>query len=612
MRKPLATFRNPPSAICNRLAVLACLLAPAAGVAFAPEAADWAFADARLSEMTVAAKIGQLIQIGCNARFLNQDSAAFQELAQHVRGNQVGGLLFYAGPVYATVHLANRLQELAAVPLLVALDAETGVGMRFADTENFPWSMAVAATGNPDFARRIGEATGREARALGIHQVYAPVLDVNNNAANPVINVRSFSEDPATVARFGNAFIAGVQSQRVLATAKHFPGHGDTHVDSHRGLPVIDIDVDRLHALELVPFQAAIEAGVASMMIAHISLPQIDPLPIRPVAGALRVDAEAGAEIIELEATRPATLSPVVVTDLLRDQLGFTGLIVTDSLGMSGLTLYVDQAEAGVQALLAGADVLVKPADTEAMLRGLHAAVASGRVPLARLDASVRRILAWKHALGLFADRITPLDPIDRSVGGAASRALADAVATHAVTLVRNDAGLLPLEPSARVFILGLSNGSEGDLLLRPLTAFLAANGIDHSAVMLPFEPTATQVAEARRRAAAADVVIAGLYGRVRSGARDSIGLPAAGVALLRELIADAKPVVAISFGNPYVLAAFPALPTYIVAYGGMPSLQLAALRATFGQQDFHGRLPITLPGLHPRGTGLRLPTPQP
>ena len=572
-----------------------------------PSKNAWKFADKQLKKMTVEEKVGQVIHIGINAKFANQDSEYFQSLKRDVVDNKVGGILLFGAPIYETVQLVNRMQENAKIPLLISVDAETGVGMRFGDATNFPWNMAVAATGNPDYARRIGVVTGREARALGVQHVFAPVLDVNNNADNPVINVRSYGEDPETVGRFGVAFMQGLQSQRVLATAKHFPGHGDTNVDSHRGLPMIDHSRESLEKTELVPFRQAIVAGIGSIMIAHIGLPQIDPTEIKPIKKPLRVDAEEGAEIVDLKATMPATLSPIVQTQILRKDLNFQGLIVTDAMGMSGLTLYFDQKEAGVRAFLAGADILEKPADTDAMLKGLIEALKSGRVTEARLDESVRKIIAWKYELGLYKQKITPLDQIDRIVSTKDVGELSDEIGEKAMTLVRNDAGLIPLDRSKKMCVLAISNTFEADQTIGVLTRELRANGLRFTSALLQDNSSVEQVKTAQEMVKNADVVIAALYGRVRSGAKNSVGLPDSGVAILRDLIAKDKNVIGVSYGNPYILGAFPDLKTYLVAYGDMPSLQRASARALFGLQDITGRLPISLPGLYPRGTGIQL-----
>src|SRR5215203_3634710 len=471
------------------------------------------FAEKRVKKMSVDEKIGQLVHVGINARFANQDSAFFQELKRYVVGDKIGGVIFFGAPIYETTHIANRMQEAAKLPLLMSLDAETGIGMRFEDATNFPWAMGVTATGDPEYARRIGVVTGREARAIGIQHVYAPVFDVNNNAANPVINVRSFGEAPDDVARFGTAFADGIQSQRVIATAKHFPGHGDTAVDSHRGLPIIDYSRQRLEQTELMPFRKAVESGIGAVMIAHIALPQIDPEEIKPLKTFIQGDAETGAEIVAESATIPATLSAKVQTGILRNEMGFKGLIVSDAMSMSGLTIYFTQEEAGVRAFLAGTDILEKPADVDAMLRGLKAAVASGRIPMARLDESVRRQLAWKHEIGLFDVRITPLDEIDRIVGNAETVTLTDEIATKAITLVR-DGGDLPLDRSRKIAVIGISNGFDGGGVMGPLVGSLRSNGLQFTTGYIQENTVQENIAAARKAVGEADVVVVGLYGR--------------------------------------------------------------------------------------------------
>ena len=565
------------------------------------------FATKYVKKMTVDEKVGQLIHIGINAKFANRDSFFFKDLQRHVTQNRLGGIIFFGAPIYETTIIANRMQESAKTPLLMSLDAETGIGMRFEDATNFPWAMAVAATGNPEFARRMGVVTGREAKAIGIRHVYAPVLDVNNNAANPVINVRSFSEDPDDVARFGTAFAEGIQSQQVIATAKHFPGHGDTNVDSHRGLPIINLPKSRLDSLELIPFKKAIDAGIGSIMIAHIALPLIDDEEIKPLKVYKGGDAEIGSEIVSEKATIPATLSAKLQTDILRKEMGFKGLIVSDAMSMSGLTLYFTQEEAGVRAFLAGTDILEKPENVDVMIRGIKAAVASGRIPMDKLDESVRRQIAWKHELGLFKDKMTPIDRIDSIVSSADVSALTDEIGTAAITLVRQNQGDLPVDRSKKVAVLGISNGFDGGNIMNPLTGTLRSNGLRFTQAYLQENSLAAQADAARKVVREADVVIVGLYGRVRSGARNSVGIPENGAAILREALAANKTVIGISFGNPYILSSFPEMKNYIVAYGDMPSLQRAAARSILGLQDTTGKLPISLPGLHPRGTGIQM-----
>src|SRR5437763_8382829 len=379
--------------------------------------------------------------------------------------------------------------------------------MRFDDTVNFPWNMAIAATGNPDYARRAGDLTGREARAMGIQQIYAPVSDVNNNAANPVINVRSYGEDPIEVSRYVSAFVEGAQRAGVIATAKHFPGHGDTATDSHRGLPVINVARARLEAVELVPFRAAIRAGVGAVMSAHIGLPQIDPTQVSPLpADSIMRPAYADQQVITENAVLPGTLSPVITGGLLRRDLGFDGIVVTDALDMSGLTIYFKQDEAGVRAVLAGADMLLKPADPDAVLRGLREAVKTGRLTESRIEESARKILAAKYDLGLVRRRVTPLELIDRVVSSPEALKLADEVAEHAVTLVRDGAKLVRrddgagLRPGPRLFNLAVTNGEDRFSVAGPFASQLARLGRRAETAVLDYRSSDEEVKNAIER----------------------------------------------------------------------------------------------------------------
>ena len=570
------------------------------------------WANDQLRKMSLEEKVGQLISVGVNASFMNQDSDAYRDLKHQIEDNKVGGVILFRGPVYESVILVNRMQQMARYPLLISADLEAGAGMRFEDTVNFPWNMAVAATGNPEYARRQGEITAREARTLGVQQIFAPVVDVNNNAANPVINVRSYGENPADVARFAAAFTEGAQAAGAIATAKHFPGHGDTAVDSHRGLPEINVNRERLNTVELVPFQAAINAGVGSVMMGHIALPQVDPTVVKPLPENMKskpTDTDEGGEIIEEKAAMPATMSPVI-GNILRNDLKFNGLIVTDALSMSGLTIYFTQEEAAVRALEADADMLLKPADVDAAFRGVVAAVKSGRLTEQRIEESARKILAAKYDLGLVDQRITPIDTIDRVVSSNDVVKLATEIAEHAITLVRDEDKLVPLKnlkPDAHVFNLAVTNGEDRNWIATPFISSLKSAGMKVETVVIDERTTSVEVQKIADRASAADFIIVSLYGRVRSGQASSVGIPKTGEWALKRLILEKKPLVGISFGNPYLLQSFPNLRTYIVAYGDMPSLQQAVARALVGEIDITGKLPISLPGLYPRGTGIQV-----
>lgn len=571
-----------------------------------PSKNAWKWADKKLKKMTLDEKIGQLVHIGVNARFLNQDSNEFKELKRQVVENKIGGIIVFVGGVYDTVHLINRMQELAEIPLLISADFETGVGMRFPDTVNFPWNMAIAATGNTEFARRQGEIVGRETRALGVHQVFAPVVDVNNNPDNPVINVRSYGESAEDVARFGTAFMKGLQSENVLATAKHFPGHGDTAVDSHRGLPVINFSRERLEKTEFAPFRALVNAGVGSVMISHISMPQLDNTKVEPLKESVK-PAYADSEVITEDTTIPATLTPKIVTDILKKDMKFDGLVVTDAMDMSGLTLYFNQEEGAVRAILAGNDIILKPSSADAALRGIREAVKSGRITEERINESVRKLLAWKYELGLTEKQYTPIDSLDTKVSSLATRELTEKIAENAITLVKNDQNILPLKSGANVVVLAITNGDDRNFVGNTLVNTLRAYGLKVERIAIDERSTAEEIENAANKAKAAEFVIAGLFGRVRSGAKNSIGIPEAGEKTLQRVLQNDTPVINIAFGNPYLLRGFPEMKTYIVAYGDMPSLQRAAAEAVVGKIDFKGKLPISLGETYPRGTGLNL-----
>ncbi len=571
---------------------------------FRPSEKAYNWADKQLKKMTMDEKLGQLVHIGINARFLNQESPEYLALKRQVVENKIGGITVFVGGVYETVHLINRMQENAKIPLLISADFETGVGMRFEDTTNFPWNMAIAATGNPEFARQQGAMTAREARALGVQWDFAPDVDVNNNADNPVINVRSYGENPTDVARFAVAFSQGLQSGNVLATAKHFPGHGDTAVDSHRGLPIINFSRQRLEQIELVPFRSVVDAGIGSVMIGHISLPQIDGTPIKPLKQSIKA-SYTESEVITEGTTMPATLSSNVITKMLREDLKFDGLIVTDAMDMSGLTLYFNQEEAAVRAFLAGADVLIKPASADAAIKGLKDAVQSGRISEQRVNESVRKQLAWKYELGLTKQKITPLDQIDTSVSGLQTRRLADEIAANAMTLVKNESKNLPLQKGKKAVVLCITNGEDRFFVGNTFTQALRGLGLNAERIVIDERSTTKEVSEAIEKAKNSELVIAGLFGRVRSGAKNSVGLPDTGARVLREVLQSKPETINVSFGNPYLLKNFPEMKTYIVAYGDMTSLQRSAARALSGEIDFLGKLPISIGENYPRGTGL-------
>jgi len=576
-----------------------------------------------LTTLKLDEKIGQMFTVDTNAVFMNRESDEYKRLRHHVVDNKVGGMILFRSDVWASAMLTNRLQEMAKVPLLVSADLEMGLGMRLDDTAWWAPNMAVAATGDVKYARLQGEYTAREARAAGINWLYAPVADVNNNPNNPVINVRSYGEDPQTVAAFASAFIAGAQGVGALATAKHFPGHGDTATDSHIGLPVVDVSKQRLEQLELVPFRAAIASGVGSVMTAHIALPQIEPesaAPLRRLSATERDSAEflSLTESNAVRVTLPATLSSKVLTGILREELKFKGLVVTDAMSMAGVAARYDAGTAAVQAIRAGADMILKSPDIDAAISAVKLAVERGEISEARINLSVERLLHAKALLGLHEKRTVNINEVDRVVSDPQFDAVAQEIANRSMTLVRDEQKALPLnfnqEEKGKTRLLNITfTDDDNRAITQPFIAELRRCGarvetltLDHRSTDRDLERVRTRLNENARDAEPIGAVIYSVSVRAQSG-KGSVALPPMGTRLAEELSKVKMPVIVISFGNPYLLAAMPNARTYLAAYSPYPVSQRAAARALAGEIDIAGKLPVSLPGLYPRGHGLEI-----
>jgi beta-N-acetylhexosaminidase len=546
---------------------------------------DKAWVSKTLRNMTLRDKVAQLIAVRVQGRFLNRGSADFKAIESEVRQNRVGGLILFAGNVYESAVILNDLQQRSSLPLLVSADFERGASFRITDTTSFPWTMALGAAGSEEFAYQEGAITAREARALGVHWIYAPVMDVNNNPDNPVINIRSFGEDPRLVARLGAAFIRGARDNGVLTTAKHFPGHGDTATDTHIGLAVVPSSMDRLNDVELVPFRSAVQAGVDSIMTAHVAVPQVTG-----------------------NASIPATLSPRILTDLLRDELKFQGLVVTDALEMGGITTKYWTGQAAIRALQAGADMLLLPPDTDVAINEVLRGIQRGDLTEERINRSVERVLSAKSRLGLHRQRTVDIERIADTIAAPESQALAQAMAQRAITVVRDEQHLLPLNPltSRRLFSLVLSSDPD-----------LAPGAVFQSEMRRRFPALATAAIDTRMpdelvtsivtRAAEADVIVCAAIVRVISG-RGSIVFPEAQNSLITRILALEKPLIFVAFGNPYILRAVPGVATYIATFSYADVSQMAAAKALAGEFAISGKMPVSIPGYSKVGDGLQIP----
>jgi beta-N-acetylhexosaminidase len=556
------------------------------------EAQRWV--EETLASLSLKEAVGQLIIPWMPGAYTSTTGPGFEEYARLVEEAGVGGVSISIGLPHSYGAKLNALQALAKVPLLVTSDFENGgPGMRINHSyalptllpqgggTSFPPTMAFGAIGEESFAREYGRITAREARAVGVHLNFAPVLDVNSNPLNPVINTRSFGEDPQAVARLGAAYIAGAREGGIPTTAKHFPGHGDTRTDSHVDLPVVDADRSRLEALELIPFRRAVDAGVDAVMTAHVAVPRI-----------LGADGP------------PATLSPFFLTELLRDDMAFQGLVLTDALSMGAITESYGVGESAVLALEAGVDVLLGPGDVWEVLDAVQTAVESGRITRERLDGSVRRILEMKARVGLHRQRKVSLDRIGEVVGSGEHLDFAQEAAARSITLPRDRDGLIPVDPRAARRLLHVVYARTADLIAgRELGAVLGEYFPSIRTHRLNGESPPSAYQDLSWAAGESDLVVVSAFVPPRSGA-GSVAVPEP-LARFVEESQDSRPTVVISLGNPYLLSAFPSLGSYMVAWGSREVSQRAAARALVGEAPISGTLPISLPELHQRGEGL-------
>jgi beta-N-acetylhexosaminidase len=600
---------------------LTALIALALSVTFlAAQRADTLDRDARrwvqstLKKLTIDEKIAQMIVSSFESSFISSDSAEYDRLSGLVSRYRIGGFhLFGASepippvllnPTYGSVILGqpleaaamiNRLQAISPVPLLNTADFEAGVGFRINGATAFPRAMAFGAAGDEKLAYEAGRITGIEARAIGVHVNFAPVVDVNNNPRNPVINTRSFGEDPARVGQLASAYVRGLQSSGVLATLKHFPGHGDTDVDSHIGLPVIKKPLEQLEKMELQPFRAAIAAGSEAIMSAHIEVPPLDPTP-----------------------QTPGTLSRPIITDLLRERMGFSGLIYTDSMGMAGVARIYKPGDAAARAVKAGNDVVLHSPDDEQAFEGIKAAVQRGEIPAAQIDASVTRILEAKARVGLHKLKLANLDAIATIVGARAHKAIAQEASRRSITLLKDERSQVPLRLSQGASILYLSalDYPSGWRIAAPSRTFipeLRNRYPNVTAIELSDRTTPSEIELVRAMAPRFDAVIVSTFVRAASASgRMDLSQPI--VRLLQEVARRTaesnRPFVTVMFGNPYTALFLKELPAVMLTYDFYDLAEASAVRALVGEAPIGGRLPIALPEVAPVGHGLMRPGP--
>jgi beta-N-acetylhexosaminidase len=578
---------SPHVAILLLALLVACTPGPSlvlepAGTGPAPHLADGEDLERVLASLPLRDKAAQLVWPWIAGGYVPADDETYtRTVARWVDSLHVGGVLIsIGGPIDAAAKL-NDLQRRAPLPLLVGADLESGSSFRLVGATATPPNMAVGASGRAEDAFQIARITALEARAVGIHVVFAPVVDVNDNPANPVINIRSFGEDPAAVARLGAAAVRALEANGVASVPKHFPGHGNTDTDTHVALPTNAAEWPRLSGVELAPFRAAVDAGATGIMSAHIAMPALD-----------------GGQV------RPATLSPAVLGGVLRDSLRFAGLVVTDALNMGALMRNYDVPAIAVGALLAGADVLLQPSDPWAVVEAVVAAVRDGRVSEARLDASVRRVLALKRRLGLFRRRTVSLDSVALVVGSAGFQRSADSIAARSIVLATDRDGLVARVREGRQRIALVAYGDDRSPTVgQTLAAELRARGHTVSLTRLWPQSGPASYDTARVALAGADIALFAVAARPLPWDAERLTLPAA-LGTLIDSTAASRPTILASFGSPYILRQAPSVGTFLLGWLANPAME-RAMAGALGGAAITGRLPIRVPPDLPLGAGL-------
>lgn len=580
-----------------------------AGTRALPAASTWV--DSVLATLSVRDRAAQLVWPQLFGDYTPDNSVGWKRVEGLIREQRVGGFIMSIGSPTETAVKLNTMQRLSALPLIISADYETGAGFRtrggyflpnainLGGATLFAPQMALGATRDTSFAYEQGRITAREARAIGVHIAFSPVMDVNNNPLNPVIGPRSFGENTALVSSMGASLIRGLQEHGVLATAKHFPGHGDTETNSHLAITTVNATRPRLDSMELVPFKRAIAAGVGGIMTFHGVVPSLDTTPV------------------------PVTLSRRVMTDLLRRELGFDGLVITDALDMTGVLAQVRPsamtrmetgsygavpsvglAEVVIQAVVAGDDIMLMPSDVPTAIEAIVTGVQNGRISPSRLDASVRRVLSLKERAGLHRSRFVDLDSLRAIVADSSHLAMAQLIANRSITLAKDSMSIVPLARTPMQRVLSITVANRTDLAagvtfnaeLRRGVGSLRAEYVD---------PTNADMSIDRLAALAdsADVTLVSSY-LAQGTTVATTAAPANILGLVHRLAANGRKVVVVSFGNPYLLREIPEVPAYLLAWGPFPLSQRAAALALIGETPITGRMPISIPRFVAYGAG--------
>lgn len=521
-----------------------------------------------LSELSLYDKCAQMVMPAVYRGALVKGSKDYKKIIELVKEYQVGGIALFQGNSEDQAALVKKLQGLSKIPLLVSGDYENGLGMRIDDAVSFPHSMAIGATNNRDYAFQVARETAIEGRKIGINFNLAPVADVNDNPLNPIINIRAYSQDKKTVTEFVKSYIKGSDEGKMLTSLKHFPGHGNTYIDSHDDLPRINGSKDYLLNNELIPFIKSIQDGAKSIMIGHLDVPSLDNND--------RI---------------PASLSYPIITELLKNELGFEGLIITDAIDMRAITRYYSQEEAAVKAVIAGNDIILSPLKPKEVIDAIYNAVNEGIIEEKRINESVRKIFYAKYWLGLLDDELPNTKPNFEN-----QKILAQKIADESITLLRNDDNVLPLKLDGYSNIINISiTDGTGGLITEYFGDILKKKRYDLQSFNLNGRSKTADYNKVKEKALKSDLVIISSYIRVKANV-GPVEISAAQQEFIQSLLDSGKTVILISFNNPYLLSKFPGIKTYINTFSNTIFSQEAALKAILGEIDFNGRLPVSIP----------------
>ena len=542
------------------------------------------WAESTLDKLTLREKIAQMMVYRMNMHYLNYNSDEWKEIENLISSDGIGILHIWFGETGSALTMLNKIQRESKIPILVEADIESGLGRRYPGAVTLPPMMAIAATGNSKFAYEAGRISAEESRGVGIHFNLAPVVDVNNNPKNPIINTRSFGEHPDSVIKYSREFIKGLHEHGMLTTAKHFPGHGDTETDSHSSLAQIPSDSARLWQIELPPFKNAIESGVDAIMVAHVNSPEY-----------------------QIHSEDPATLSKFWIQDVLRSKMKFDGVIITDAMDMGGIVKKYSDSYALIETIKAGSDIIIQNNQMKKSIDLVEKAVKNGIISEQRINASTLKVLKMKERLGLHKNKIISMDDTHMSVGKKSNFDLASEIGNRSITLVKNNDNILPLQPKTNdtfyiVDLYDAANNHNESIV----TKSLRENGYKVRSFQIDKSDSLIVANHILDQIPSDGLVLLNAYANPVEW-KENIFLPSVEADFINRLIKKCSTVIITSFGSPYLIQDFPEAPVYICAYKGSSVMQKAFLNALMGESDINGILPVTIPGIAKRGSGINL-----